>query len=187
MSEPGTETTAGARGGRRLSSAGFAAVLLVALTALAIALGVTRHSGAATGRDASVATGGTRAQQAVLAAARAEGAAVTTLSWRSADSDLGRILTGALPGSELYKQFAAQRADLPKVLARNHSVSQGTVLASALSSLGADSATVMVAVDANISGSNGAPTVKHYRMVFAMRRSGSRWLATGVSFQGPPQ
>jgi len=167
------------------SSALFAGILLLALTGLAAALGVTRSSPTAAGSDTAAAT--PAEQQALLAAARAEGAAITTLSWQTADADLNRILAGALPKSQLYDQFAAQRARLPSLLKQNHSVSRGTVLASGLSSVSGRKARVMVAVDADISGKSGTPTVKHYRMVFTMQRLGNRWLASDVGFAGAPQ
>lgn len=176
----------GVRRARAPLSALFAGILLLALTGLAIALGVTRSSSPATGENAAAAASPS-AQQAALAAARAEGAAITTLSWRTADADLDRVLAGALPKSQLYDQFAAQRARLPSLLKQNRSVSKGTVLASGLSSVAGDKAKVLVAVDADISGKSGAPAVKHYRMVFTMQQHGNRWLASDVGFAGAPQ
>lgn len=165
------------------ASAVLAGALLMALTGVAAGLAVSEPASSA----ASEPAGSVSQQQAALAAARAEGAALTTLSWRSPDADLNRILAGAVPKGQLYSQFAAQRSKLPELLRQNHSVSRGTVLASALSSLTGETAKALVAVDATISGSSGAATVKHYRMMFTMQRTASRWLAADVSFVGAPQ
>lgn len=170
-------------GRRRIpSSAVFAGALLLALSGVAAGLGITQPA-----QSAAAAASTPGSQQAALAAARREATAVTTLSWQSADSDLDRILAGAVPKSQLYTQFAAQRTQLPGLLKQNHSVSRGTVLSSALSSMAGGTAKALVAVDANISGSSGSPAVKHYRMLFTMQRVGGRWLARDVSFVGTPQ
>lgn len=127
------------------------------------------------------------AQQAVLAAARAEGVALTTISYQTARADLARILAGAT--GSLRTQFAKQEAQLPSVLARTKSVSKGTALSSALASLAGDQARALVAIDANVSGTDtgSGGVLKHYRMVMTLRRVDGKWLASEVGFAGQPQ
>jgi Mce-associated membrane protein len=161
-------------GGRLVAGSTAFAVLVAA----AVLLGI-RHDRAGGSAD--------RAQQAVLVAARGEAVALTTIGYRTADRDLGRILAGAT--GALRTQFEKQRPDLPKTLARNRSDSRGTVLSSALESLQPDRAQALVAVDATVTGSDLGPSgvLKHYRMVMTLQRVDGRWLASNVAFAGEPQ
>lgn len=125
-------------------------------------------------------------EQAVLTAARGEAVALTSISYRTASSDLDRILAGAT--GALAKQFAGERSRLPQLLGGHKSESAGSVLSSGLTSLSADSARAVVAVDARVSGSGDPKGVlKHYRMVMTLSRAGARWLVSDVAFAGVPQ
>jgi Mce-associated membrane protein len=147
-----------------------AAVVLVGLVAAAILLGAAPP-----------------AQQAALAAARAEAVALTTIGYKTTDSDLDRVLAGAT--GALRTQFAAEKGQLPATLAKTKSESRGAVLSSALSSLRGSRAQVLVALDATVSGTDTAKTgvLKHYRMVITLALVGGKWLASDVAFAGVPQ
>lgn len=131
------------------------------------------------------------ARSAALRAASAEALHLTTISYLTADRDLDRILAGATGG--LRTQFAAQRSRFPALLAQQKSVSRGSVLSAGLVSLsgGDSSARVVVAVDAAVSTTSPSgktqSSLKHYRMVMQLVRSGSRWLVRDVAFAGLPQ
>lgn len=180
--DPGAVDAPAARTGAWRFS--VALVVLAALVAGAVYTGLRyqHHRDAADRQRAAI-----PAQQAVLAAARAEGVALTTISYQTARADLARILAGAT--GSLRAQFAKQQAQLPGVLARTKSVSKGTALSSALTSLGGNDAKALVAVDANVSGTDtgSGGVLKHYRMVVTLQRVNGKWLASDVAFAGQPQ
>jgi Mce-associated membrane protein len=130
------------------------------------------------------------ARQAALQAARQQAVNLTTISYQTADADLGRIIAAAT--GTLKTQFEAQRAQFPGVLAKDKSVSVGTVLAAGVASQSAGTVEALVAVDAAVSNAEtakagGQPLVKHYRMDMKLVLVGGRWLVSQVAFAGLPQ
>jgi hypothetical protein len=158
--------------------------VLAALVVAAVLLGIRDHhdQGLASAQPTV-----SPVEQAPLAAARGEAVALTTISYQTAARDVGRVLAGAT--GALRTQFAAEARQLPATLAKTKSVSRGTVLSSALSSLNGDRAQVLVAVDATVSGTDTAKTgvLKHYRMVVTLQQISGTWLASDVAFAGVPQ
>jgi Mce-associated membrane protein len=159
----------------------LAAVLLGVLVAVAVVLGIRDHRHHAS--TSSLAA----TEPAAMAAARQEAVALTTIGYKTAASDLDRVLAGAT--GQLRTQFSKERSQLPTTLAQTKSVSRGTVLSSALSSIDGDKAQVLVAADAQVSGTDTGSTgvLKHYRMVMTLQRLDGRWLVSDVAFAGTPQ
>jgi Mce-associated membrane protein len=130
------------------------------------------------------------AREAALQAAREEAVNLTTLSYKTAERDVDRILSGAT--GELRRQFAAQRPAETRVLSQTRSVSRGTVLAAGLVRMATDleTAQVVVATDATVTTETtpGSPesVLKHYRMVMGLERVDGRWLVSNVAFAGRP-
>lgn len=157
------------------------ALVLAGLVAAAVLLGVRDHNRR---EDGTVSGSAPAVDQTVLAAARGEAVALTSLGYQTASTDLDRVLSGAT--GALRTQFDKEKAQLPGTLAKTKAVSQGTVLSSALSSLSGSKATVMVAVDATVSGSDTGKTgvLKHYRFILTMQDVGGRWLASNVASAG---
>lgn len=160
-------------------------VTLAGLGIAAVTLGLGNTSAAADhGAANSV------ARQDVLQAARQEAVNLTTISYHTALRDVDRILSGST--GALRQQFTEERSHFPSVLTADKSVSQGTVLSSALASLTDAKAQVLVAVDASVSTTQGTaakPTsvLKHYRMVMQLKPVHGRWLVSDVAFAGLPQ
>ena len=130
------------------------------------------------------------ARQAALQVARQEAVNLTTISYATADKDLGRIIASAT--GTLKTQFEAQRAQFPAVLARDKSVSVGNVLAAGVASQTSSTVEALVAVDAAVSTdqtekAGSKPVVKHYRMDMKLVLVGGRWLVSQVAFAGLPQ
>jgi Mce-associated membrane protein len=127
------------------------------------------------------------ARQAALQAARLQAVNLTTISFETADRDLGRIVAAAT--GTLKTQFEAQRKTFPDVLRREKSTSVGTVLAAGVTSQTAGTVEALVAVDATVKSatSGSAGVLKHYRMDMKLVRVGSRWLVSQVAFAGVPQ
>ena len=173
-SEP--ESAAGPR--RR----GLVAALAVVLLALLVTVGLLWRGVRAEDRRQDV-------RQQALAVATQEGVNLTSISYLTADRDLGRIVDRAT--GTLKSQFESQRAGFPAVLAKEKSVSAGRVLATAVASQDGDSAQVLVAVDATVTttpaGGRSVSVVKHYRMNMRVQRVKGRWLVSQVAFAGVPQ
>jgi Mce-associated membrane protein len=130
------------------------------------------------------------ARQAALQVARQQAVNLTTISYETADADLGRIINSAT--GTLKTQFEAQRAQFPGVLKKDKSVSVGTVLAAGVASQSAGTVEALVAVDAAVSNAETAkagnrPIIKHYRMDMKLVLVGGRWLVSQVAFAGLPQ
>jgi Mce-associated membrane protein len=130
------------------------------------------------------------AREAALQSAREEAVNLTTLSYKTAEHDVDRILSGAT--GELRRQFAAQRPAETRVLSQTRSVSRGNVLSAGLVRMAADldTAQVVVATDATVTTETrpGSPqsVLKHYRMVMGLERVDGRWLVSDVAFAGRP-
>ena len=129
-------------------------------------------------------------RQAALQAARQQAVNLTTISYETADRDLGRIITAAT--GTLKTQFEAQRAQFPAVLKRDKSVSVGNVLAAGVASQRGSTIEAVVAVDAAVSNAESAKAgsgklLKHYRMDMKLVRINGRWLVSQVAFAGLPQ
>jgi Mce-associated membrane protein len=163
-------------------------LVFLALVGLTVYLAVRNHDRAQSRQQTAAVAA---REQALLTAARSEAVALTTLSYQSASAGLNRILAGAT--GALRQQFASERAKLPGLLARNQSVSTGTVLAAGLvppasgDEVSATRPQAVVAVDATVT-SKGDPrgVIKHYRMVVTLQQVSGRWLANDVAFAGVP-
>jgi Mce-associated membrane protein len=179
--EPSASPGDGATGGRR----GVAVLgALVLVLAVLVALLVVELSG---GSESSA----DQAAADAAAAARAEALALTTISYRSADADLDRILAGAT--GKLHQQFAEERPHFADTLRPDKSESKGDVLAVGVVDVAPDDGTaqVDVAADATVTTTSAAgksrSVLKHYRMVMQLVRTDGRWLVSDVAFAGAPQ
>lgn len=132
---------------------------------------------------------GADVRQQALSVARQEAVNLTTISYLTADRDLGRIIARAT--GSLRTQFEGQRQGFPTVLTRDKSVSVGNVLAAAVSSQSGTAVQVLVAVDATVTsqpvGATSTSVVKHYWMDMRVTRVADRWLVSQVAFAGVPQ
>jgi Mce-associated membrane protein len=118
-----------------------------------------------------------------VAAASQLGVNFTTLDYQSFDRDSGRVLAGST--GEFKKEFSAQSAELKKLVTANKAVSKGKVLSAGLVSHDADSARVLLVVDADVTNTSATtPVPRHYRIQVDLSRAGSRWLANQLQFVG---
>jgi Mce-associated membrane protein len=150
-------------------------VLALALAAVAVWLGLglqarQRHSAE---------------REAALHAARLAAADLMTIDYRTAGSDLARIV--AMSTGPFRSQVISARPGLIQQVEAARSVSTANVLAAGLTSdVSGGTAQVIVVVDATITSKN-APNgvVDHYRETVTVTREGSRWLASQVTFASP--
>ncbi|MEB8341195.1 hypothetical protein [Streptomyces endophyticus] len=124
-----------------------------------------------------------RQRQDILAAARQSALNFTTLDYRHYGRDSDNVLDGAT--GDFKRQFAAQTAQLTKLVAENKSVSKGQVLDAGLVRSAADSARVLVVADSKVANKS-APKgqARTYRLQLDLVRRDGRWLTSDVDFVG---
>jgi Mce-associated membrane protein len=123
------------------------------------------------------------AGDAAVAAASQLGVNFTTLDYHSFDRDSARVLADAT--GEFKKEFSGQSAELKKLVTENKAVSKGAVRSAGLVSHDADSARVLLVVDADVTNTSATtPVPRHYRIQVDLSRAGSRWLTNQLQFVG---
>ena len=156
------------------------AVLLLALAALVagvVLLGLQVREDDRRERD----------ERAVMATAEEAATALTSLSHRTTDQDVDRLLAAST--GELAQQFRDSRDRLRTLLGSRRSISSGTVLEAGLTDLSGDTAEVLLAVDASVTDADtgdAEPRVQRYRMSMTLVRVGDGWRAERVLFAGAP-
>ncbi|MGW3174219.1 hypothetical protein [Streptomyces sp. NPDC001153] len=127
--------------------------------------------------------GAEQRRQEVLAAARQSALNFTSLDYRHYDRDSHNVLDGAT--GDFKKQFAAQTAQLTKLVAQNRSVSEGQVLDAGIVRSDERSARVLVVADSKVTNT-AAPEgqARTYRLQLDLVRVGGRWLTSDVTFVG---
>jgi Mce-associated membrane protein len=126
-----------------------------------------------------------RAQQArydaVLAAARHEALAFTTLDYRTLDKDISNVVDNST--GKFRKQYEAGTANIKQTVTTNKSVSKGKVLAVGLVSCDANTARVIVVADSTVTNvRTTTPQPRHYRIQFDLVRQGGHWLTSDLQF-----
>ncbi|MGN6302317.1 MAG: hypothetical protein ACTHN8_14645 [Angustibacter sp.] len=157
----------------RLALAGVLALLVVAGLVAGGLLGrrvLAERRSAAAGEDA-------------VAAASQLAVNFTTLDYRTFDRDAQRVVDDAT--GTFKKEFTGQTDELKKLVTSNKAVSKGKVLKAGLVSHDADSARVLLVVDADVTNTAAAtPVARHYRMQVDLTRSGDQWLTDQLQFVG---
>ncbi|MFI1937184.1 hypothetical protein [Streptomyces purpureus] len=122
-------------------------------------------------------------RQDILAAARQSALNFTSLDYRHYDRDSANVLKGAT--GDFKDQFAAQTAELTKLVAANKSVSQGQVLEAGITRADDRSARVLVVADSKVTNT-AAPQgqARTYRLQLDLVHEGGRWLTSDVEFVG---
>ncbi|UQA95750.1 hypothetical protein [Streptomyces halobius] len=167
----GARLAGAARGGRAMA-AGLAVATAVT-TALAVWLGVQVYEQRAAEQR----------HQDILAAARQSALNFTSLDYRHYERDSKNVLKGAT--GDFKKQFAAQTAQLTKLVAKNKSVSKGQVLEAGITRADEDSARVLVVADSKVTNT-AAPDgqARTYRLQLDLELKNGSWLTSGVEFVG---
>ena len=154
----------------------LAAALALALLAGLVAAGLVGRSVLAARADDA------RGQDAVAAATQL-GVNFTTIDYRTFDADAARVVAGAT--GTFKNEFTAQSAQLKTLVTQNRSVTQGSVLSAALVSHDADSARVLLVLDAAVTNTSAtSPVPRHYRIQLDLARSGSTWRTDQLEFVG---
>jgi Mce-associated membrane protein len=155
----------------RLTRPAAVAVLVLALVALAAWQGIEWR---AQRHDASEGA-------AALRVAKAEALALTTISSRTSDADVARLLAGAT--TSFRNEFEQQADSFRATLAADDVVSTGKVVSAGLVSVNDARAEVLVAASAEVRNKKSAePAPRSYRLRVELEKAGSRWLVSGMEF-----
>ena len=148
-------------------------VLLVALVA---AIVVVLRSGPAVDEEL------TADQREVAAAARTEALAFLTVDHRNMDPLIDAVLAGATGGFK--EQYADQRERLVREAKRTDAISTGEIVALGVGDLDADSATVLVAANSDVSNNRTGEEAqtRYFRLRLDLVRERDRWLTSNVQF-----
>lgn len=124
----------------------------------------------------------TEDQREVAAAARTEALAFLTVDHRDMDPLIDAVLAGAT--GDFKEQYAAQRARLVRQAKRTEAVSTGEIVALGVGDFDADSATVLVAANSDVSntGTGVEAQTRYFRLRLDLVREGDRWLTSNVQF-----
>ncbi|MEU9477473.1 hypothetical protein [Streptomyces sp. NPDC048191] len=127
--------------------------------------------------------GAEQRRQDVLAAARQSALNFTSLDYRHYGRDSRTVLKGAT--GDFKKQFAAQTAQLTKLVTQNKSVSEGQVLEAGIVRSDERSARVLVVADSKVTNT-AAPEgrARTYRIQLDLVRVAGHWLTSDVAFVG---
>jgi Mce-associated membrane protein len=124
-----------------------------------------------------------RAHAAAVAAARQFTVDFVSISAATVDADIQRV-TDAATG-DFSNEYTRGKTQVRAAVVENEVQSQGSVLRAALVSGDADSAVVLVAVDAtvkNVKAPQGRPS--HYRIKVDLVKEDGRWLVSKLEFVG---
>jgi len=149
------------------------AVLAGLLASASVALGVTVKAHL-DDRDAL-----NSARSAATAAARQHIVNLDSLSWKTIDADLARVLAGST--GTFKDQFTRAQKDLKPVIVQRKSTSTGKVLFAGVVRADTDTATVLVAVDRTVKDSTDtAGAVAHDRWRVDLEKHDGRWLVSDL-------
>ncbi|MET9801119.1 hypothetical protein [Streptomyces sp. NPDC006368] len=122
-------------------------------------------------------------RQDILAAARQSALNFTSLDYRHYERDSANVLKGAT--GDFKEQFAAQTAQLTKLVAANKSVSEGQVLEAGITRADERGARVLVVADSKVTNTASPQgQARTYRLQLDLVREGERWLTSNVEFVG---
>jgi Mce-associated membrane protein len=155
--------------------------LKIWLAALAVAVAVVAYAGS-TWHGAQARS---EAKSAALTAARQFAVDFVSINAATVDQDLARIAIGAT--GDFGDEFQHGMATVRTSVLDNKVQAAGTVLRAALVSSDADSAVVLVAVDATVKNVKApAGRTSHYRIQLDLVRpkGGDRWLVSRLQFVG---
>ncbi|MFE0253281.1 hypothetical protein [Streptomyces sp. NPDC059010] len=122
-------------------------------------------------------------RQDILSAARQSALNFTSLDYRHYGRDSANVLSGAT--GDFKKQFAAQTAQLTKLVAQNKSVSEGQILEAGIVRSDTDSARVLVVADSRVTNT-AVPKgeARTYRLQLDLVHRDGHWLTSDVEFVG---
>ena len=182
------EVAAGGTGDQPVTAGGTRVRLDIGLFVLALVLAcacvfggvlvVQKH------RDDQRATAEQERYGDVLAAARTEVTAFINIDYRNAQDSIDAVAAGAT--GDFRKQYDSSTDGVVKLLQREQSVMDGTVLWSGVVDVDSDSATVLAATTGTVANrSTGNKQVaRYFRLKLDLQKVGDQWLTSNLEFVG---
>jgi len=98
------------------------------------------------------------------------------------DPLIDAVLAGVT--GDFRRQYAEERARLVRRTKRTNAVATGEVVALGVGDLDADSATVLVAANSDVSNTQTGdePQTRYFRLCLDLVREGEQWLTSNVQF-----
>lgn len=119
------------------------------------------------------------ARQDALSAGRQAILNLDSLSAKTIDKDLARVVAGST--GTFKDQFVKAQADLKNLVVERETVSSGKILSAGVVRSDRDTATVLVAVDRNVKDSTNPDGVTaHDRWKVLLEKHGGRWLVADL-------
>lgn len=116
-----------------------------------------------------------------LQAARQGALNLTTMDWRHADADVGRVLDGAT--GDFYNEFAGRSKPFVEVLQQAKATTVGAISEAGLESQTTETAQALVAVSVRTSNDGEAdPVPRIWRMRITVQRVGDQVKVSHVGF-----
>lgn len=113
-------------------------------------------------------------RQGILAAARQEALHLSSMSHKTADRDVDRVLQGATGRFE--QRFSAQAESIKKMLNKARVVSDGKVREAAIANVDRSSATSLVVVDGKVrNNKNPGGSARLYKYEMTLKQDGGHW------------
>jgi Mce-associated membrane protein len=153
------------------------AVVAVAIAVVAVlaVYGYQRYA-SAKGADSVAAD-----RQRTVLAARTEVLALTTVSAKSSQADIKRLLAGATP--EFRDQFQQQAQAFVTALKEADVTSTGSIASAGIESMKGDTAVVLVAATGTVKNKNtDKAEPRNYRLRVTLNKSSGKWLVSGMDF-----
>lgn len=123
----------------------------------------------------------TEARRDAVTVAQRSVSALTTVSTKNLDDDISRMMKDATPG--FRAQFEKQASAFREGVRQGKVTSKGSVNAAGISSITEKKAIVMVAADGTVSNTvSSGPQERSYRLRVTLKRTGERWLVSGMEF-----
>lgn len=123
----------------------------------------------------------TDARRDAVAVAERSVTALTTVSTKNLDDDISQMMKDATPG--FRSQFEKQATAFREGVRQGKVTSTGSVSASGISSITEKKAVVVVAANGTVSNAaSSEPQERSYRLRVTLKRTGERWLVSGMEF-----
>lgn len=120
----------------------------------------------------------------VLGAARTEVTAFINIDYRNAQDSIDAVAAGAT--GDFKKQYDSSTGGVVKLLQREQSVMDGSVLWAGVVDVDADSATVLAATTGTVANrsTDNTKVARYFRLKLDLQKVGDRWLTSNLEFVG---
>lgn len=173
MAGPGAADVADGRRRRRIPLAWASYLVLAALVAVTLLVGLRLRS--AVHRD--------DARDEALSVARQQAVNLLSIDYRTADRDIRRIIDGAT--GQQASIYRTEAKALVTLVQQTKSISTAEVLAAGLVSYDGDEAEAAIAINQSVSSTQETGTVSSARrMVLDLKRVRGRWLVSKQTYVG---